>query len=288
VNKRKIFELSLSLLITFCFVYLFYKVIGFKNFVKFFDSISFINLILAFFLYVLSYILRALRWKLTLPIKDFFKLFKLTVYNTVFNIFLPFRTGEISFFYILKNEGVEISKSAVSFFTVRIFDAYSLIVLFVFSFLVIFNIFLGIAFILLSFLGIIFLRLISKFIKYEKFRQFREDVLDIKNVIILFVFSVFTLIFKFTAFYLVIPKEINLDYFTALFACASGDLTTILPIHGIAGIGTYEGGFAGILILLGIDTTLAVSASVFVHLFMLVSSAILALFTKIASYILKA
>ncbi len=284
----KFFEIFVSIAITAGFIYLFYKVIGFDKFVKFFSSISLVNIFLAFFLYFFSYILRTIRWKITLPIKDFFKLFKLTVYNTVFNIFLPFRTGEFSFFYMLKKEGIEISKSAVSFFTVRVFDAYSLIVVFIFAFLLIKSFYLAILFLMVSPLGIFLIAFISNFVNFEKFKSFKEDVLHSKNIINLYVLSILTLIFKFTAFYLVLPKALNLDYSLALFASSAGDLTTILPIHGLAGIGTYEGGFAGILLLLGIDKDTAVLSSVFVHIFILSASAVLALFTKIMSYVLKA
>jgi len=289
VNKVvKIFEFLVSVLITFGFIYLFYKVIGFEKFVKFFSSISLFNILFAFFLYFTSYILRTIRWRITLPVKNFFKLFKLTVYNTVFNIFLPFRTGEFSFFYILKKEGIEISKSAVSFFTVRIFDAYALLVLFIFSFLLIKSFILAILFLFFSPIGIFFIAFASNFIKYEKFKSFKEDVLHKKNIFSLYVLSILTLFFKFTAFYLVLPQGLNLSYSLALFASSAGDLTTILPIHGIAGIGTYEGGFAGILLLLGINKDTAILSSIFVHIFILSASAVLALITKLLSYILKA
>ncbi|RUM60381.1 MAG: UPF0104 family protein, partial [Persephonella sp.] len=44
-----------------------------------------------------------------------------------------------------------------------------------------------------------------------------------------------------------------------------------------AGVGTYEAGYVGILIFLGVDKETAILSSVFVHLFILLSSAILSL-----------
>ncbi len=278
----KLFELVVSLLISGGFIYLFYRVIGFDTLAKFFHSLNPVNILVAFVLYLLSYITRTVRWRLTLKIKDFFVLFKLTVYNTVFNIFLPFRTGEFSFFYMLKKQGYSLAESLTSFFTVRIFDAYALLVVFGFAFLLLkFGASLALLFFLLSPVGIFFLAYISKFIKLKKLQEFRQEALHTKNIIILYVLSVLTLILKFSAFYLILPRGVNLSFSELLFAAAAGDLTTILPIHGIAGIGTYEGGFAGVLILLGVDKKLALLASVFVHLFILLASAILAAVVKI-------
>ena len=126
----KIFELTVSILITVGFIYIFYKVIGFNNFYKFLTDIEPLNILIAFILYLSSYLTRTYRWKLTLEIKDFKKLFKITSFNTVFNIFIPFRMGEFSFFYMLKKENISFKDSALSFFTVRLFDGIALFSLF--------------------------------------------------------------------------------------------------------------------------------------------------------------
>jgi len=43
----------------------------------------------------------------------------------------------------------------------------------------------------------------------------------------------------------------------------------VLPLHGIAGAGTYEAGIVAALLPFGVDTETAVSAAVNVHLFLL-------------------
>lgn len=136
MNIKKIIKLILSLLITFLFLYyVFYKV-GFSSVYELFVKVSPVSVFIAFILYLLSYIARTFRWSLTLDIKDFKKLFKLTVYNTFFNIILPFRTGEVSFFYILKKEGVHIVDSTMSFVVTRIFDGLSLLAIFTLSYFI--------------------------------------------------------------------------------------------------------------------------------------------------------
>ena len=279
-NWIKIFELFVAAGISLGFLYLFYKIVGFDKLIKFFTELSFINIIFAFFLYVLSYITRTIRWQITLSIKGFWKLFKITSFNTVFNIFLPFRTGELSFFYMLKKENIPVSESALSFFSVRAFDGIALITVFLVSYLIYSGYFLLsiLVFILMPFSFYVFKGILS-FIKKDKIKNFKENVLTIKNIFSLYLLSIFTFIFKFTGFYLVLPPSINLSYIEAFIASSAGDLTTILPIHGLAGIGTYEGGYAGILILMGIDKESALIASVFVHIFILLGSALLGIFS---------
>ena len=274
----KIFELLISIAVSLGFIYIFYKIIGFKTFLKFLKEVSVINVLIAFFIYTLSYITRTYRWKITLSIKEFKKLFKLTVYNTVFNIFLPFRTGELSFFYMLKKENVPIKDSALSFFTVRIFDALSLGTVFLVSLFLYKGLILYAGlFFLISPLIFYILKYLTGFIKNDKFQKFHSEVLSLKNLLILYFLSILTYILKFTSFYFVLPKNINLSFIENFFASASGDLTTILPIHGLAGIGTYEAGYIGILVFLGVDKETAILSSVFVHIFILTSSALLSL-----------
>ncbi len=278
----KLFELLVAAGISVGFLYLFYRVVGFEKLVKFFTELNPINLLIAFLLYVLSYITRTLRWQITLSIKNFWKLFKITSFNTVFNIFLPFRTGELSFFYMLKKENIPLTETTLSFFSVRAFDGISLITVFLISYLMYIGYFLlSVLVIFLMPFSFYVFKGILHIIKKEKVKEFKENVLTLRNIFSLYVLSILTFTFKFTGFYFVLPDGINLSFLEAFIASSAGDLTTILPIHGIAGIGTYEGGYAGILILMGIDKELALISSVFVHIFILLGSATLGLFSYI-------
>ncbi len=276
----KIFELFVSIAITIGFVYLFYAVIGFDKFVKFFKELSLFNILTAFGLYVFSYLTRTYRWKIVLSIKDFKKLFKITAFNTVFNIFLPFRTGELSFFYMLKKENIPVSETTISFFTVRIFDAISLFTVFSASYLLLKGyVLLSILIVILMPFVFYLLKVIVHIVNIEKLRTFSQETLHLKNLLILYALSLLTFILKFTGFYFVLPKNLNLSFLESFFASTAGDLTTVLPIHGLAGIGTYEGGFAGVLIFIGVDKEAALLASVFVHIFILLGSATVAGFS---------
>ncbi len=276
----KIFELFVSIAITIGFVYLFYAVIGFDKFVKFFKELSLFNILTAFGLYIFSYLTRAYRWKIVLSIKDFKKLFKITAFNTVFNIFLPFRTGELSFFYMLKKENIPVSETTISFFTVRIFDAISLFTVFLVSYLLLKgNVLLSFFIVILMPFVFYVLKGVVHLLNVEKLKAFSKETLHLKNLLILYSLSLLTFISKFTGFYFVLPKNLKLSFIESFFASSAGDLTTVLPIHGLAGIGTYEGGFAGVLIFIGVDKETALLASVFVHIFILLGAATVAGFS---------
>ena len=274
----KIFELIISVAISLAFIYVFYKIIGFETFFRFLKEISPVNIAIAFALYFLSYITRTIRWKITLEIKDFIKLFRITAFNTIFNIFLPFRTGEFSFFYMLKKENISFKDSAISFIVVRLFDAISLFTLFFASLLVYKGAYiLALVLVLIAPFGIYVIKYLSNFVKIKKLQDFNRDVLTLKNMLTLYILSIGTFFLKFTSFYFVLPEGVKLSFIESFFASASGDITTILPIHGLAGIGTYEAGFVGILVFMGINKELALLSAVFIHLFILLGSAIVGL-----------
>jgi uncharacterized membrane protein YbhN (UPF0104 family) len=60
----------------------------------------------------------------------------------------------------------------------------------------------------------------------------------------------------------------------ALLGSTTGELSSVLPFHGIAGAGTYEAGVLSSLLPLGIELEGAISAAVNLHLFLLGSSMI--------------
>ncbi|MGB4948458.1 MAG: UPF0104 family protein, partial [Candidatus Competibacter denitrificans] len=55
----------------------------------------------------------------------------------------------------------------------------------------------------------------------------------------------------------------------AVMGAIGGDLTSVLPVHGIAGAGTYEAGVVAALAPFGVAPTAALTAAVNLHLFML-------------------
>ncbi len=60
-----------------------------------------------------------------------------------------------------------------------------------------------------------------------------------------------------------------MPYPVALVGTTTGELSSVLPLHGIAGAGTYEGGVLAGLVPLGIDLETALRGAVNLHLFVL-------------------
>lgn len=281
IDSKKILKLLFSLLITVVFIYFFDAYIGFKKLFDVLKNITAEQIVLGFLLYVISYVVRTLRWKLTLDLKDFKKLFRLTVFNTFFNIILPFRVGELSFFYMLKKEGISLSHTTLSFVITRIFDGLSLVGVFgLFYFLRDGKFLYGLSIFFLSPFLFLPISTLIKMIKHRQIIDFHSK-LQVINLVKIYTLSVLTLIFKFFAFYTVLPKTLGLPLSLSFLAFSTADLTTVLPVHGFAGIGTYESGFASILIALGGDKGVSFLSATVVHLFIIASSSMLAIITYI-------
>ena len=74
---------------------------------------------------------------------------------------------------------------------------------------------------------------------------------------------------------------VPLDFTTASAGVVGGEITSVLPVHGVAGLGSYEAGVAVALLPSGTAGSLAIQAAVALHALLLlssVSSALLALF----------
>ncbi|MGB9767115.1 MAG: lysylphosphatidylglycerol synthase transmembrane domain-containing protein [Sulfurihydrogenibium sp.] len=277
MNKTKLLKLFISALVTVLFFYFFQRIVGFDKVLKFFSLLTLNQILAAFVLYLISYIARTVRWQYTLSIKDFYKLFKLTVYNTFFNIILPFRTGEVSFFYMLKKENIHIVESTMSFIITRFFDGISLLGLFLWAYLTYKGFYiLGIlAFIFLPF-SFLFLLIVFRFIKHEKVKEYYKGMVNFRNIVMVYALSILTWLFKFSAFYIILPKETKITLLESVMASSLADLTTVLPIHGLAGIGTYETGYISILIFLNVPKEVAFLSAFLVHMFIIVSSSFIA------------
>jgi len=62
---------------------------------------------------------------------------------------------------------------------------------------------------------------------------------------------------------------VELAWQPALLGAVGGELSSVLPIHGVAGAGTYEAGIVAALLPFGIVMEQAMQAAVSLHLFLL-------------------
>lgn len=93
----------------------------------------------------------------------------------------------------------------------------------------------------------------------------------------LYLWTALSWIAKVLAFAAVLRHFAPMQIWQALAGIIGAELSSILPVHGIAGTGSYEAAAVGVLVPLGIDPTLALAGAVNLHLFLLGVTALLGL-----------
>ena len=74
---------------------------------------------------------------------------------------------------------------------------------------------------------------------------------------------------KLAAFAWILAQFIAIDATTAVLGAIGGELTSVLPLHGIAGAGTYEAGIVVAMLPAGVEYRQALLAAVNLHIFVL-------------------
>jgi len=77
---------------------------------------------------------------------------------------------------------------------------------------------------------------------------------------------------KLLVFAWILSTFASLPLGTALLGSVTGEMSSVLPIHGVAGAGTYEAGVAAGLLPLGAEAATALRGAVNLHLFVLGAS----------------
>jgi len=264
-------------------------------------SVNPIFLLIGFILYVLIFILRAVRMNVILEGKVSVKnLMQILFVHNLFNNLIPARLGELSFIYFLKEkEKLPINYGLSSLMVARIFDLLGIAFLFLLSFYLVSDlpIFVTNCLILVGFLiGMIvlfivlllfynerFLKFVERFasktrldrIKYarmalEKSEETLENFKIIKSgyvVVVSFVVSImiWVLASMITHIFLM-EMEIYLSIWKIMIASGILVITTILPIHSVGGFGTIESIWTATYVALGVSTKMAISSGFGIHL----------------------
>jgi uncharacterized protein (TIRG00374 family) len=277
-------------------------------------SINPLFLIAGFVLYACSYFLRALRFHILLNrkvgLRDLFNI--VCVHNLVNNI-LPARTGELSYIYLLnKFHNKKTGEGIATLFVARVFDFIVISLLFFISALMIQDlpeiimkavwvitflmVVIVIFLIILLYFGDSFLNLAKRFFgrfnlekKYfadyllrkgeeavESFDEIRTNGKVTAIEVIIISFGIWLSLYSVN-YDLITAMDINLCFFIVLLGSTFALFTTILPIQGIGGFGTIEGGWAIGFIAVGLTKEVAISSGFVVHIVILVYFLILGL-----------
>ena len=276
-------------------------------------KISLVALIFGFILYFLGYLFRIIRFKIILNKQvPFLQLFKIVALHNFFTQVLPARSGEISFIYMLKKRGFSWSESTASLFLVRFFDLLAVGIIFLFGLLFIQlngsikNIYWGLVlfFLIFTILFLIYFKLNRKligfFIKFlhlvrirgEKIIKFieeaNEEVYNFlkkpkKFILSLFLSLVLWITLFILPYYVISLFGINIGFFTALVALSLTLLLALVPIQSFLNLGTYEGIWALVFMLVGVDKELAITSGIsfhFVFIFYFIIFALLVLIIR--------
>lgn len=258
------------------------------------------GIILGFTLYVFSYLFRALRFKMLLEgdisITD---LFPIVCVHSMMNNILPLRAGELSYIYLIRKRKFLMRQGIATLMVARILDFIVISLLFLISMTYIkktseiISSILVIVCILLVLMVLFLFFLISwrgRFIRLNEiivdklrlnnFRITRFLLRGLKDVIEslrgirsknIFVRSFFISVLLWMCLYLADYALVNalgleLDILTVMFVATFCYITSILPVHGIAGFGTVEGSLSIGFIIVGISRDIAISSSFALHI----------------------
>jgi len=292
LDTTKKTKTALAIVITVLFIIAVEYFIGFKQILAAWQKLSLLTIVIAFFLLFLSYVIRATRiysYYTFSSRKEFVLCTKATLLHNFYNNFLPMRAGELSFPILLKQYfSISLPSSVGALLLFRILDLHVLISISLFCIIFLFPAFT------IAIVFAIIVWSISPFILY-KLKKPLERKLDnassnklssILNKILVslpetqrqlaiaYFWTAFNWIIKLLVLSWIFLQFQPLPMEVALVSIIAGDLTSVLPIHGVAGAGTYEAGVLFGASLFQTDPKTIVAAAINLHLFILGSSAI--------------
>lgn len=301
--------------ITIVLVIILISQISIKDVTATFRSIDALYLILGFLLYAISILFKSLRFYLLLNKEvRMQELYKVVCAHNMMNNLLPARTGEISYIYFLnKTQGRNTGEGVATLIIARFLDFVVIGGIFLCAFEITQHLpetafqtaIVAFIVMMVSILFINFLlkldreRIIKKIDQF--FRITKVDNTQIAGFIIRktheTIDSFETLSHQDKRFHLkcllttlgiwgsvylfficiTFAMHIEEGFIPLIFACSFAIFTTVLPIQGVAGFGTFEGGWVIGFMLIGVSETLAISSGFAFHLIWLLFTIIFGL-----------
>ncbi|WP_221794750.1 lysylphosphatidylglycerol synthase transmembrane domain-containing protein [Oceanobacter mangrovi] len=279
-----------SIFILIAFIVLVEKAYGWTAVLQSWQSIPLPSLLIAIGLMLASYFLRAARFY------DFFhqycrghwwQLTRITVVHNFLNNLLPMRTGEASFPLLMKTHfQCPVRHSAPALLWLRLLDLYALLVLSLWTLGGLLEQLSGISAELMWWLegGLLLLPMIVLPLQNairqwllqhpsSKANQLAELLQALPTSPWPFARALgWTLInwaLKVAVYSWLLVQFSQIPLNQAWVGASTGELSSVLPIHGVAGAGTYEAGVVAGLAAWGIRPELALAGAVNLHLFVL-------------------
>lgn len=289
-------------------VYLVETSIGWQSIMKSWKAIPPQSLIIALVLMLGSYLLRAVRFYdfFHSQVKGEFRpLLRITVFHNFFNNMLPMRSGEAAFPVLMKTRfNIPFGHSAPGLLWLRLLDLYALLALAFISLQVLIPWGNEIRILLAA---LVVIAPLAALLVQNQLRRYlaagtgwKSKAADLMAALpehpATFVRSLFwtfiNWVLKLAVYSWLLQVFTGLELHKAWMGATTGELSSVLPIHGVAGAGTYEAGVLAGLVPWAIDQKVALAAAVNLHLFVLgstfVLTAVLVLATQGSAKVSKA
>ncbi len=243
-------------------------------------------LLLALALVFASYLLRSLRlysYFHTAISGRFLLCTRLMLQHNLLNNLLPMRTGELSFPLLMKRYfAIPTSQSLPALLWFRLLDLHTLAIFVIVCLPMPWGRGLSLAFALLLLpLPWLFFHFAGRLQQHladgEHWRARVARLMnglpqDRQTLFRSWLWTVSNWLIKLLVFAWILQIFVETPFSGALLGAISGDLTSVLPINGVAGAGTYEAGIVAGLLPFGIDARSALAGAVNLHLFVLTAT----------------
>ena len=286
MNRAQLIKLSLSVMILIITLAVVEWQVGWYSLLTSWQGFSAGTLVLLVLLSLASNALRALRIKVSfeLPGLHYPRMFYLSTNHNLLNNLLPMRTGEVAFPVLIKRYfGIGLVASSSHLLLYRLLDLIALLsiagVLVLWTYNPLLALGLGgltLASLLLFDQGKRLLVWLLRKPGNSRLERLSTEFSALPtrgghfSAIVLTTYGVW--LTKLLAFLGVVLQLSDLTLAQAVTSVAVADLSSILPIHGVAGSGTFEAAFVLAGKLYAIDTSALLKIAVQLHLFLLLMS----------------
>lgn len=293
----KTLKLFISAIVAAGLVFLLARSFNFTDFIQLIYGVNWFYIFFAFLLYILVNLARSLRFRLLLGNSAMFRdIVSVSFIHNFLTSLLPFRTGELSYLYLLKKyRGISFATSAGTLFLSRFFDILivaNLVILSVFFVsqdrlpmeiaviaLAFAIIALTLSLVLIFFTGF-FLKAISFLFRTRLFFGVGAISNSFGNISSVFLLArdknYFLKLFSFSLLIWLLNFGVGVLLFRALHFDFNFLETVFIfslpmlisefsPIQSFANLGIYEWSLVGGMIIFGISKNIAAQSSIFIH-----------------------
>lgn len=255
--------------------------VGWRSLLSRWQSVPLSQLFVVVGLTLSSYIVRAYRVYRYFGVGNGHQLtayIRISLIHNALNNFLPMRLGEASFPLLMKQHfGLPLLRSAAGLLWIRLMDLHWLVTLLWAILATTVHEAFSVIAILWLLSPIVILRYhweVTSFIPMRwrtKINEYREYLPASKRLIATtYGITVLAWTIKLLALTEILLAFIAIPWLQGLLAVLTADLSSVLPVHGLAGSGTFEAAVLLALMPLGYEREVALSAAVNLHIYLLV------------------